>query len=277
MKLGIYLDPKAINSLDKEIAPDEMKSFITRQIINNADDRAAQSDEVHRVIFYNSVINSANNITGRPLYVLEGDGYGFYEPAEVAWHDGEISAAIRAMSAAEILEFTTEMVRQEYLNLESTNDVFKTFNFGARIRRSPGKLWVEVLEFTDLDQEIAESAHPNIRMLFERAEHCLDREDYAGVLGATASAMEALAKETVGTESVANQTLGAFFECYKKASKLPKPVADYILSIYKKRNTDANAGHGSLGESTVTRDEAVFLFNVTKAFVACENALRDSA
>ncbi|TSD39689.1 hypothetical protein FFI94_033350 [Rhodococcus sp. KBS0724] len=276
MKLGIYLNSNAITSLDREIAPTEMKSFIARQIIKNADDRAVEAKE-HSIIFYNSVINSANNITGRQLYVLEGDGYGSFEPVEIAWHDGEIGAAIRAMSAAEIAEFAAEMVTQRYLDLQATNEVFEVFNFGARIRRSHGTTSVEVLEFTDLDQQIEESAHPNIRMLFERAEHCLEREDYAGVLGATASAMEALAKETVGTDSVSNQSLGGFFEGYKRASKLPDPVADYILEIYNKRNTDANAGHGSLLETTVTRDEAVFLFNITKAFVACENTLRDSA
>lgn len=276
MKLGIYLDTKAITSLDEEIAPAEMKSFIARQIIKNADGRAAESDEIHRVIFYNSVINTANNITTRKLYVLEADGHGFYEPTEVAWHDGEIGVAIREMGAAEIAEFSAEMVAQEYLDLDSINSVFEAYNFGARIRRQSENLRVEVLEVTDLDQRIEESAHPNIRQLLERAEHCLEREDYPGVLGSTASALEALAKETVATDSVANQTLGGFFRRYKNVSNLPEPVADYILEIYNKRNTDANAGHGSLEESTVTRGEAVFLLNVTKAFVASENALRDA-
>ena len=277
MELGIYLDSKAINALNEEIAPAEMKSFIARIVKKNADERAGSSDEIHRVMFYNTVINSASDITQRPGYVLEDDGYGMYEPAVVAWHDGEISASIRAMSSAEIAEFSAEMVAHRYLSLESINEVFEAFNFGARIRRPErGKIEVEILEATDLDQTVEESAHQNIRALFARASSNLDAGDYTGVLVAVASALETLSKETVGTSAVANKSMGQFKTEYKAASNLPDPVVDYMHAIFSRRNTEPTAGHGGLGEPTFTRAEAVVMLNMAKAFVACENALRDS-
>lgn len=278
MELGLYLDSKVINTLNEEIAPAEMKSFIVRTIRKNADERAGTSEEIHRAIFYNAVVNAASNITQRPVYVLEDDGYGMYEPAVMAWHDGEISASIRSMSAAEIAEFSAEMVAHRYLSLNAINEVFEAFNFGARIRRpEPGKVEVEILESTDLDQRVEESAHQNIRALFARAGSNLDAGDYTGVLVAVAGALETLAKETVGTSAVAKKSMGQFKTEYKAASNLPDPVVDYMHEIFSRRNTEPTAGHGGLEEPTFTRAEAVVMLNMAKAFVACENALRDSA
>jgi hypothetical protein len=76
---------------------------------------------------------------------------------------------------------------------------------------------------------------------------------------------------------VDNQTLASFFEGYRKKSKLPTPVLDYILQVYKSRNTEPLAGHGSLTPPTLSEDEAITLVEMTKAIVRIERKLNEQS
>src|SRR5205807_7428142 len=87
--------------------------------------------------------------------------------------------------------------------------------------------------------------HPNIRLLLDRMNDALRREDHPGVLHASASIFETLAKDIVGISTIQNQPLKGFFERYRKNSALPDKILDYILAIYESRNITPLAGHGS--------------------------------
>jgi len=115
--------------------------------------------------------------------------------------------------------------------------------------------------------------HPNIIVLINRMTTALDHGDTSGVLHASASIFETMAKEIVGIDAVQDQTLASFFNRYRKDSGLPAEVLDYILSIYKRRNIEPLAGHGSIKAPTVTEPEAVILAELTKAFVRIEGLL----
>jgi hypothetical protein len=60
---------------------------------------------------------------------------------------------------------------------------------------------------------------------------CLECDDYAGVLHASASAFETLAKIVVDLSTVQDQTLASFFERYRKDSALPDEVLNHILDL----------------------------------------------
>ena len=96
-------------------------------------------------------------------------------------------------------------------------------------------------------------------------------------LHASASIFETLAKDVMNTSAVDSQPLGAFFEGYRKKSLLPDPVLDYMLEIYKARNTQPMAGHGSLNPPTVDAAQATVLCELTKSIVRIERSLAEQA
>ena len=116
--------------------------------------------------------------------------------------------------------------------------------------------------------------HSNISLLIDRMDNAFSRGDYAAVLHASASIFETMAKDVVNTPNIHNQTLAAFFSRYRQDSKLPPQVLDFILEVYKSRNTTPLAGHGSLQSPTTTREEALSLCRMTKTAVKTEYELR---
>lgn len=117
--------------------------------------------------------------------------------------------------------------------------------------------------------------HPNIQVLIGRMDDALRRDDYPGVLHSSASIFETLAKDVIGIPSIQDQTLKSFFERYRKDSALPNEILNYILNIYESRNTTPLAGHGSTRTPIMSREGAISLSEMTKAFVRIEYKLRE--
>ena len=117
--------------------------------------------------------------------------------------------------------------------------------------------------------------HPNIQILIDRMGDALRRDDYSEVLHASASIFETLAKDIVGIPDVQDKTLKSFFERYRKDSTLPNEILNYILDIYESRNMTPLAGHGSTRTPSLSREEAISLSEMTKAFVRIEYKLRE--
>jgi hypothetical protein len=114
------------------------------------------------------------------------------------------------------------------------------------------------------------SAHPNVRLLLRRMDLAIEVEDYPSALHASASIFETLAKDIISGPDIENRTLASFFDKYRKESQLPGEVLDYILSIYKSRNTMPLAGHGSTEQPSVSKESAIILAEMTKAFLRIE-------
>jgi hypothetical protein len=117
-------------------------------------------------------------------------------------------------------------------------------------------------------------AHPNIKLLLRRMDLAIEVEDYPSALHASASIFETLAKDIISSVNLENQTLASFFDKYRKESQLPKEVLDYILSIYKSRNATPLAGHGSTGEPNISKESAIVLAEITRAFLRIEYRTR---
>jgi hypothetical protein len=118
------------------------------------------------------------------------------------------------------------------------------------------------------------SEHPNISVLLGRMQDALGREDHAGVLHASSNIFETMAKDVVGLQSVQDQTLASFFDRYRKDSKLPDEVLDYILDIYNARSSTPLAGHGSTKTPDISKETAITLAEMTRAFVRIEYKLK---
>ena len=119
--------------------------------------------------------------------------------------------------------------------------------------------------------------HPNISVLLNRMDDAITRDDFPGVLHASASVFETMAKDIVGIPSVQGQTLKGFFDRYRKDSRLPKDILDYVLNVYDLRNTTPLAGHGSAQTPPpINRQDAISLAEITKAFVRIEYSMRQT-
>lgn len=124
-----------------------------------------------------------------------------------------------------------------------------------------------------ITDNIAHDEHPNIRILLDRMTRSLYACDHSAVLQASASVFETLAKDIIALDSIENQSLGSFFELYRKKSNFPKEILDYILSIYNRRSTEPLAGHGSTNAPNITHSEAIILAELTIALVKIERQL----
>lgn len=113
-------------------------------------------------------------------------------------------------------------------------------------------------------------APANIGVLWDRAKDCWKRRDYAGVLHACASVIETMAKHIVQNPNVQNESLGGFFDLYRKKSKLPQHHLDELLDIYNRRSTTPNSGHGSTLPPGLTMQEAQKFYNFTAVCVRLE-------
>jgi len=267
MKFGIYLDQSQRGQLEFEVLSTEFKVYLVRLI--ERDDRFKR----HSLIQMNRLINRSRSFQGKPIYVLEGDDWGAYEDAEYAWHNGEFELIFRRLGTVQLVEFVAELIEQEWLDLDEVNKALNIEKASFTYAWRGESVVVDVQSIEDLEDEPLDEEHPNIRVLVHRMELSLDNKDYAGVLHASASIFETLAKDVVGIPTIQNQTLKSFFARYEKDSRLPKKLRQKILSVYEARNTTPLAGHGSLSTPSISQKDAITLSELTKAIVRIEYLL----
>jgi len=113
-------------------------------------------------------------------------------------------------------------------------------------------------------------AHSNVVFLIGRMEQCLENSDPSGVLHAAANILETMAKDIIGNEEIANQTLGSFIEKYKKESALPDEIKNVVGSIYSLRGKMPLSGHGSTNTPNINMQDAIVIAATTKFIVEIE-------
>ncbi len=259
--------------LEFEVVSESARLRLTRFLR----DKTSHDEGSIRIIYQNRIVNIARTILGLSIYVLEADADGEYNPAEYAWHNGEIELVMRRPNAVELVETIGDLIVDGALDIEEVNRILESenlsFAFEDHSSFDEKSIGVYVAPIDKIESTESKNEHINIRVLVERMDDALSRDDTSGVLHASASIFETLAKSIVGLKSVENQTLGSFFERYRKDSKLPPPILDYILDIYKLRNTEPLAGHGSLSVTSIKIEEAIILAEMTKAFIRAERKL----
>ncbi len=270
MKYTKYLTSDDVRALELEIVSQELKIFLTRLL-----QRKIASDEFpeHDIIRQNEIVNKSRNIAGLPVYVLEGDLDGYFHPAENAWHNGEFQLVFRRLSTIQFIEFIGDLIQEGFFERSKINDYLEQDNVSFRFEyNEDGELEVAVFPLDKVESEET-SEHPNIHVVARRMDDALRQDDYAGVLHASAVIFETMAKDIVGISTVQSQTLKNFFERYRKDSLLPNEILDYILNVYDSRSTEPLAGHGSTQTPEITKEIAIVLSEMTKAFVKIEYTL----
>jgi len=263
------LTDKQIKQLEFEVVPKRARLQLTRMLRSAVDSREANAF-VARI---NNVVNICRNVLGLPINLIEVNDWGDYEYVDVGWMRSELEVSMRRPDTAELVETLADLIQEGWLDDDEVNELLAShgceFSFD---KRHSDEVRVRVTPVEEIEEEQHEDI-PNIRVLVQRMESSLGQGDYAGVLHSSASIFETLAKDVLALPSVEDKTLASFFDRYKKESQLPEPVLNFILETYKRRNTEPLAGHGQLKEPTVTKEQAVVLSEMTKAFVRIERQL----
>jgi len=264
------LDDIQSKQLEYEVVPCRARLQLTR-MLRKAVDSENSNAFIARM---NNVINICRNVLGLPVSLIETNDWGDYEFVDVGWISAELEVSMRRPDTSELVETLADLIQNGWLEIDEVNQVLASHDCSFSFAHSCVKQDV-IVQVTPVDEIEADEEDEvvNIRLLVRRMETALQQDDYPGVLHSSACVFETLAKDVVAIAGVQNQTLASFFDRYKKESKLPEPVLNYILEVYKRRNTEPLAGHGQLSSPTIQKEEATVLTEMTKAFVRIERQL----
>lgn len=268
MKFAIYLTEEQSEQLKYEVLSKDFYIYLTRYLMDWCE---TTDDATVLIMRKNRLINLSRTISGGKIYTLTSDDWGNFESVEYAWHDSHFMLIFRELSTIQFIEFACDLINYDYLKVDFLNVALKkegaSFSFS---KPRGGKIEVHVTSIEEIEQANVSDEHVNIRTLVARMDTSYDSNDYANVLHSSASIFETMAKEIIGIATIQDKTLKSFFDRYRADSKLPSEILDYILATYDARNTTALAGHGSLKVPTISKEQAIILIEMTKAFVRIE-------
>ena len=223
------------------------------------------------------IVNLANNLSERKLFDLDPDPFGDYFPEDVARLESEFMIHIRRLNPIQFIEFLASVVEYEYIDINDANIILKEVNSSVTIELdTTGRASISILPMAD-KSALDNDASPNLRTILSRMDSHLNDEDYAAVLFYSAMAIEFISKEIYGSSKIYNQSFGSYFKGYKNKTTLPEPVIDWMLEIYKRRNTEPLAAHGSPLSPSITCEEATLIAEMTKAFIRYESRMQSKA
>ncbi|WYL96542.1 MAG: hypothetical protein HEQ35_24500 [Gloeotrichia echinulata IR180] len=271
MKYTKFLSSNDIKELEYEVISTDLKIYLTRLLADKI--KYSNTDEVPTInlIRQNYFINKSRGLRNLPVYILRSDDLGDYQPTEYAWHNGEFEIIIRSLNTIQFVEFIGFLIEDGVFQIEEVNELLSQDNSSIRFDKQDNKIRVKILNTSEIEASIPDNAHTNIRFLVSRMDNALERQDYSLVIHSSASILETMAKHIIGISSIENQPLGSFFSRYQQDSSLPEPILKWIKDIYKNRNTQPLAGHGSTQPHvSLSSIEAATLVEMTKAFVRIE-------
>jgi hypothetical protein len=262
------LSEKQKNQLEFEVVPTRARLQLTRMLRH-----AVKSDDGNTTIArMNTVINICRHVIGSSISIIEANDFGDYEFVDSGWIRAELEVSMRRPDTPELVETLADLIQEGWLEGARVNEVLAPYSCSFYLDRVDQSVIVEITPIEELDAEDDDNV-VSIRVLVRRMESALQQDDYSNVLHASASIFETLAKDIVAIEGVQDQPLGAFFNRYRKDSLLPSPLIDFIYEVYKRRGFEPLAGHGHLDSPSITREEAIVLSEMTKAFVRIERQL----
>jgi hypothetical protein len=268
---GAIFDARARQQLELEVVSTEARLRLTR-LLRKAARGTGSGDPQIELIRANKIINLANAVLARPIYTL--DLSEDYEPAEYAWHNGELELAMRRPDSPQLFEILVDLVDEQALSKADINAILEADGCSVRIDDGDDGAQIELIPLADLPEEPSDhSEHPNVRKLIERMDRAMQDRDWSLVLHTAASVFETIAKQVVPNPNVQNRSLGSWFSLYRNHSKLAVPLLDTIESIFTRRNIEPLAGHGSVSNPSITEDEAIQVRELTIALVRLEHAL----
>lgn len=272
--MTIYLSKDDAISLEHEWIPLSAKVQLTRLLDRHCPPHVDPHTRIH---YLYQIVNRANNLTENKLFLPDPDQLGDYFPEDIARLESEFMICIRRLNPIQFIEFLATVVEYEYIDINDANIILKEVNSSVALELdTTGRLSISILPMAD-KSALDNDANPNLRTLLSRMDSSLNAEDYAGVLFDSAQAIEYISKQIYGSSKIYNQPFGSYVEGYKNKTTLPEPIIDWMLQIYKRRNTEPLAAHGSPLPPSITCEEATLIAEMTKAFIRYECRMQSKA
>lgn len=275
---GTRLNIRMREQLELEVVSTSARLQLTRLLRKSVKVTNANSEDAHQIelIRQNKIVNIVNNSVGRPIYTLELSDWD-YLPAEYAWHNGEIEVAMRRPDTATLAEILADLIEETNIRATDVNQILNADGCGFRIYLEDNDALIKILDVTELpDQPVGSAKYTNVRKLVERMDRAMQDKDWSLVLHTGASIFETLAKQVVPNPNVQNQSLGGWFSQYRNHSKLATPLLDVMEEIFKRRNIEPLAGHGSASDPSITQQEAIQIRELAVVLVRLERALTET-
>ena len=272
--MTIYLSKDDAISLEYEWIPLSAKAHLIRLLDRYCPPHVNPRT---RIPYLQRIVNLANNLSERKFFDLDTDQFDDYFPEDVARLETEFMICIRRLNPIQFIEFLGSVVEYEYIDINDANIILKEINSSVAIELdTTGHLSISILPMAD-KSALDNDASPNLRTILRRMDSYLNDEDYAAVLLNSAMAIEFISKQIYGSSKIYNQSFGSYFEGYKNKTTLPEPIIDWMLQIYKRRNTEPLASHGSPLPPSITCEEASLIAEMTKAFIRYESRMQSKA
>ena len=272
--MTIYLSKDDAISLEYEWIPLSAKAHLIRLLDSYCPPHVNPRT---RIPYLQRIVNLANNLSERKFFDLDTDQFDDYFPEDVARLETEFMICIRRLNPIQFIEFLGTVVEYEYIDINDANIILKEINSSVAIELdTTGHLSISILPMAD-KSALDNDASPNLRTILRRMDSYLNDEDYAAVLLNSAMAIEFISKQIYGSSKIYNQSFGSYFEGYKNKTTLPEPIIDWMLQIYKRRNTEPLASHGSPLHPSITCEEASLIAEMTKAFIRYEFRMQSKA
>lgn len=274
----LYVQLSQTLKLSEEYISRDLKIYLSRILDKKL--LSGDSTAERKIVIQNDLINRSLQIQGKPIYVLETQEE-FYMLPEYAWHNAEFHLIFRRLNSLEVIEYLGELIQNKYFSRKEVNEIFRQHNITFKFVERNEDLFVEFLpekEIRDFIDSIKNTepvnVHDNILLLIDRLEKAYQNKDYTLLIATSGSIFETLAKDVLQDPSLIKQSLGWFFDRYRKSSSLPSTILDYMKAIFDSRNTTPTAGHGSTATvPTISDIEARLLIELTKTFVRSEYLL----
>lgn len=272
--MTIYLSKDDAISLEYEWIPLSAKAHLIRLLDRYCPPHVNPRT---RIPYLQRIANLANNLSERKFFDLDTDQFDDYFPEDVARLETEFMICIRRLNPIQFIEFLGTVVEYEYIDINDANIILKEINSSVAIELdTTGHLSISILPMAD-KSALDNDTSPNLRTILRRMDSYLNDEDYAAVLLNSAMAIEFISKQIYGSSKIYNQSFGSYFEGYKNKTTLPEPIIDWMLQIYKRRNTEPLASHGSPLPPSITCEEASLIAEMTKAFIRYEFRMQSKA
>ena len=129
--MTIYLSKDDAISLEYEWIPLSAKV----QLIRLLDRHCPTHTNSHTIIHYlNRIVNLANNLTERTIFVLDTDQFGDYFPVDIARQESEFMICVRRLNSWQFIEFLANVVELGYIKVNDANAILKEVNSSVTIK-----------------------------------------------------------------------------------------------------------------------------------------------
>lgn len=253
--------------IEKELITHETRNRLFRALGMSLHEKSESSQLGYNITTVNVILRTR----GKHTFTHDGD----IIPEELMYISSLKNSAFSANSSVEICNILCELILNNIMDHETVNAILESGNCSFHILNDEGFPYIELIEEVDFEGTNS-NAPESIRLVHDRMTYAFKQGDYGGVLHAAASIGEAIAKSQTSNPNVENQPLGGWVQQFKNTSRLPTALNDLIEEVYQNRNVIPNAGHGSMSDSGVSKNDAAEVMCIMSAALRLNTILQST-